>query len=247
MQTLGEEDRLALRECSGISAGSWLLPRQEGDPLIPDAHFHLGLRKRLRADVCTPGAPCQHRKRDGTVCGVPMDAKGWHSLKCGCGGSSDHRHNSLRDWNAPFHQAQTGHMAVTEKRVPAWDRVDPETGELEEARLDVATRDAATGQPIYVDWSVTCAHSDNLERRWARSNNDGLAASKAVGVKRNRYPPAGGELVPAVLEKGGGGQRTSSSHSFARTAQTCPKRSGRRSSPPRGAASSARWWWATPR
>ena len=67
----------------------------------------------------------------------------------------------------------------------------------------MATRDAATGQPIYVDWSVTCAHSDNLERRRARSNNDGLAASQAVSVKRNRYPPSGGELVPAVLETGG--------------------------------------------
>ena len=203
LNILGEDDRIALRESSGTSAGSWLLPRQEGDALIPDAHFHVGLRKRLRADVCAPGARCQHRKRDGTICGVPLDAKGWHALKCGCGGSRDHRHNSLRDWNAPFHQAQTGHMAVTEKLVPAWDRVDTATGELEEARLDVATRDAATGQPIYVAWSVTCAHSDNVERRWARSNNDGLAASQAVGVKRNRYPPSGGELVPAVLESGG--------------------------------------------
>ena len=67
----------------------------------------------------------------------------------------------------------------------------------------MAASRVATGQPIYVDWSVTCAHSDNVERRWARSNNDGLAASQAVGVKRNRSPPSGGELVPAVLETGG--------------------------------------------
>ena len=83
LQTLGEVDRLALRESSGTSAGSWLLPRQEGDPLIPDAHFHMGLRKRLRADVCAPGVPCQHRKRDGSVCGAPLDSKNWHPMKCG--------------------------------------------------------------------------------------------------------------------------------------------------------------------
>ena len=85
----------------------------------------------------------------------------------------------------------------------AWDRVDFDTGELEEARLDVATRDAATGQPIFVDWSVTCEHSTYLPRRAARSNKDGLAASQRVDDKRGRYPPHGGDLVPAVLECGG--------------------------------------------
>ena len=146
---------------------------------------------------------CQHRKADGGVCGEPLDPGGWHARKCGCGGSRDYRHNSLRDWHAPFHQAQTGFFAVTEKRVPAWDRVDPVTGDLEEARLDVATRDAATAQPVFVDWSATCGHGTYVPRRRARSNKDGLAASQAVDKKRVRYPPAGGELVPAVLESGG--------------------------------------------
>ena len=87
--------------------------------------------------------------------------------------------------------------------MPAWDRTDPTTGELEQARLDVATRDAATGRTIYVDWSVTCEHSVNDPRRQARSNKDGLAATQAVAKKHDRYPPAGGELIPAVLESGG--------------------------------------------
>jgi hypothetical protein len=85
----------------------------------------------------------------------------------------------------------------------AWDRTDPTTGELEEARLDVATRDPATAQLIFVDWSVTCEFSTYLPRRRARSNKDGLAANQAVDKKRVRYPPEGGELVPAVLEAGG--------------------------------------------
>ena len=72
-----------------------------------------------------------------------------------------------------------------------------------EARPDVATRDPPTAAAIYVDWSVTCEHSDNAPRRQARARTDGLAAAQAVDKKRARYPPAGGELIPAVLESGG--------------------------------------------
>ena len=67
----------------------------------------------------------------------------------------------------------------------------------------MATRDPATNAPIYVDWSVICEHSDNNARRQARARTDGVAAAQAVDRKRARYPPAGGELIPAVLESGG--------------------------------------------
>ena len=42
-----------------------------------------------------------------------------------------------------------------------------------------------------------------MPRRHARSNNDGVVVSQAVYKKHERYPPSGGELVPAVLESGG--------------------------------------------
>ena len=113
------------------------------------------------------------------------------------------RHNSLRDFCARFHQRLTGHAAVTEQRVPAWDRIHPSTGLLEQARLDVATRDAVHGRPIFVDTTVTCAHSGYLPCQRARAGRDGLAASNAVDKKRERYPPAGGELVPVAFEAGG--------------------------------------------
>ena len=203
LSQLDTDHRTALRACGGTGAGSWLLPRAEGDTPLPDAHYLVNLRTRLRADVYAPGATCQHAKEDGSICGEPLDSKGWHARKCGCGGSRSYRHNSLRDWHAPFHTAQTGLFAVTEMHVPAWDRTDPDTGELEAAILDVCTRDAASGRPIYIDWSVTCEHSTNDSRRQARSGKDGLAATQAVDKKHQRYPPAGGELVPAVLESGG--------------------------------------------
>ena len=89
------------------------------------------------------------------------------------------------------------------KRVTAWDKVNPRNGLLEEARLDVATQDAATGCKIFVDTMVTCAHCGYLPRQQARAGRDGVAAADAVRLKRRRYPPAGGELVPLVFEAGG--------------------------------------------
>ena len=85
----------------------------------------------------------------------------------------------------------------------AWDRVNPRTGLLEEARLDVATRDAATGRSIFIDASVTCAHCGFEPRQRARAGKDGVAAADVVRKKRTRYPPSGGELVPLVFEAGG--------------------------------------------
>ena len=101
------------------------------------------------------------------------------------------------------HAETTGYSVGKEQRVTAWDRTSPQTGELEEAKLDLATRDAATGLPIFVDWTVTCEHSTYAPRRQARSNKDGLACSQAVDKKRERYPPSGGTLVPAALEAHG--------------------------------------------
>jgi hypothetical protein len=204
LQEVNEDGRLALRGCGGTGASTWLLPRQEGDPIIPDAHYAASLKMRFGLDVCAPGALCQHKKKsDGSLCNQLLDAKGWHARKCGTGSSRDARHNAMRDWHAPKHTELTGYAATTEKRVPAWDRFDARTGELEEARLDVATRDATTGNPIFVDWSITCEHSNYEPRRRARSNKDGLAATQMVSEKRSRYPPDHGELAPLVFESGG--------------------------------------------
>jgi len=113
------------------------------------------------------------------------------------------RHNGGRDFCAAYHQRVSGHVAITEQRVTAWDRVNPRTGALEEAVLDIATRDNATGRAIKIDYTVTCAHSGYEPAQRARSNKDGLAASNAVDGKRARYPPGGGELVPLAFEAGG--------------------------------------------
>ena len=85
-----------------------------------------------------------------------------------------------------FHPKVSGYAAVREQRVSAWDRVNARTGALEEARLDVATRDAVSGRTIYVDARVTCAHCGYGPRQRVRAGRDGAAASDAVRDKRHR-------------------------------------------------------------
>ena len=170
---------------------------------MPNAHFNIAIRDRLRLPVCPPGSTCQRRNADGHVCGKALDPWGKHAKLCEWGPARTGRHDSLRDFAASYHQKATGLVTFKEQRAPAWDRVNPRTGQLEEARLDFATRDCITGQPIFVDTTVTCAYSGYAPCQRARANNDGLAAVNAVTRKRARYPPSGGDLVPMAWEDGG--------------------------------------------
>jgi len=201
------DDQVDLRSAGGPGAGGFVDPpvlfEDEQSKPMPDQHFLVALRDRLRLPVCPPSALCQHRRSDGSLCGVPLDSRGKHALKCEVGPTREARHDGLRDFTASFHPKVSGYVAVTEQRVSAWDRVNPRTGVLEEARLDVATRDSASGRPIFVDARVTCAHSGYEPRQRARAGKDGVAAADAVRAKRHRYPPSGGELVPLVFEAGG--------------------------------------------
>ena len=207
LASLEEDDKVDLRSAGGPGAGGFLEPPVPFEDCelrpMPDQHFLLMLKDRLRLPLCPPGALCQHRRVNGTLCGELLDSRGKHCLKCEIGGSRDGRHDALRDFTADFHPKVSGYIAAKEQRVTAWDRVNPRTGLLEEARLDVATRDAASGRKIYVDASVTCANSGYAPRQRARAGKDGVAAADAVRQKRLRYPPSGGELVPLVFEAGG--------------------------------------------
>ena len=153
--------------------------------------------------VCPPGSTCQRRSKEGVVCGKPLDPRGKHCKLCEFGPARTGRHDSLRDFAAGYHQRTTGLVATKEQRVVAWDRVHPRTGQLEEARLDFATRDAVTKQSVFVDATVTCAYSGYAPCQRARANKDGLAVMTAVNSKRARYPPSGGDLVPMAWEDGG--------------------------------------------
>ena len=98
------------------------MPREAGDKVIPDAHYRVDLRLRLRVPVCTEGAICHHRWENGTICGETLDKWGWHALKCGCGCSRTARHDGLQDWNGAHHAETTCDSVGKEQRVTAWRR-----------------------------------------------------------------------------------------------------------------------------
>jgi hypothetical protein len=149
LQELSLDEKVDFRSFGGQGAGGFLEPPvvREGETpaVMPNAHFHIGLCDRLLLPLCPPGSTCQHRSKQGVVCGKDLDRRGKHAKLCEFGSG---RHDSLRDFSAGYHQRTTGLVAHKEQRVVAWDRTNPATGEWEEARLDFATRDAITGQSI---------------------------------------------------------------------------------------------------
>ena len=58
----------------------------------------------------------------------------------------------------------------TEQHVPQWDKVKPRNGKLEEAVLDFASSDPATGGPLFFDTVVYTAHSDNAALLQSRAH-----------------------------------------------------------------------------
>ena len=122
---------------------------------------------------------------------------------CKLGGGVDGRHNYIRDWLCAAYSECTGLPANTEQRVPEWDLINPEDGTLEEARLDVATSDVATGAALFMDVVVKTAFSIDPAVLRRRARRAGTAASDAAAGKRRRYAEAGASLIPFALEAGG--------------------------------------------
>ena len=154
---LSQDDKVDLRSAGGPGAGGFIEPPvlfedEEAKPM-PDQHFLVSVRDRLRLPVCPPQATCQHRRQDGTLCGAPLDSRGKHALKCEVGPTREARHDGLRDFTAAFHPKVSGYVAPKEQRVTAWDRVNPRTGLLEEApALTAATSRVSRPVPAGMEW-----------------------------------------------------------------------------------------------
>eukprot|EP00973_Karenia_brevis_P029891 4120885-Karenia_brevis.AAC.1 len=56
------------------------------------------------------------------------------------------RHNRVRVWIAHTHKACTDVLAEVEQHVPAWDRFNRRTQQVERAVVDVATRVVRDGR-----------------------------------------------------------------------------------------------------
>ena len=131
LQELSGDEQVDLRSMGGPGAGGFLEPPIpfEDEVLKPmlDQHFTVALRDRLRLSVCPPGATCQHRRKDGTLCGEPLDPRGKHAVKCEVGPTLSARHIAVRDSTAELHPKieVAGYAACREQRVTSWDRDQP--------------------------------------------------------------------------------------------------------------------------
>jgi hypothetical protein len=204
---LGVDDRIDLRS-AGSRGGAFLLPPSHPTHLMPDDHFVVAMRLRLR--VPNPGhlgqqpagqaQQCGHRYvQTQHQCQGVLDRRGLHGLVCNVGGGVEHRHNHIRDWLADTIGVLTGHAATTEQYVPKWDRevlVNGATA-IEHVRLDVVFTNHH-GQRVYLDVVVPTAGATNPEMARSRAERDGAAAARAADGKRVRYP--GPDLVPFAVE-----------------------------------------------
>ena len=204
---LSTDDQVDLRSAGG-AGGAFLLPPSDPSHLLPDDHFLVAMRLRLRvphpAHLGTqpPGQAqrCGHRYvQTQTQCAGVLDRRGLHALVCKVGGGVDRRHDRIRDWLAGAIRSLTGQVATTEQFVPKWDRVVRANGTdtIERARLDVAFLNGR-GQRVYLDVVVPTAATTNAETARSRAARDGAAAARAADGKRVRYP--GPDLVPFAIE-----------------------------------------------
>ena len=158
---LADDDACDFQSNGGTGAGAFLQPTPQDSTCtpMPDAHFRR-LRDRLLLPVCPPNSTCQHRKADGSFCNTPLDSRGKHAPKCKCQGLVDARHNDFRYWAASTWSSCINQRVTTEHHVPQWD-ITNSRGDTIEARLDVATTDPSTGNPLYFDVCVWTAHSND--------------------------------------------------------------------------------------
>lgn len=192
-----------LRGAGGAGAGAFLFPPGPDDTAMPDTHMAVAVRRRLHLPVCDTGLTCGNVGGNGRVCGAPLDQGGSHALHCPCGGGRVAKHNRLRDLFARLHADATGCSATVEQHVPAWDSLDPASGEVRRAVLDVAGQAVNGTGVVYLDVTVAAEESADTARLRARARRDGAAARQAEQAKRTHYRRAGCELVPVALEQGG--------------------------------------------
>ena len=215
---LPEADQVDLRSAGGPGAAGWLLAPVDARHRMPDDHFVVALRRRLRfahpAVASVSGSPshCQHRRPDGSVCGDLLDSRGHHGATCEIGGGVEFGHDAIRDWLAAWIEEVSGSRPGTEQWVSAWDtevqakdaqgrpRVDAQGTPImtvRHAKLDVAFVDRESRR-CYIDVVVTAASSSSAELRAARAAESGAAARDAVRAKRAKYRAEKNPTCPLV-------------------------------------------------
>ena len=84
----------ALLSAAGTGAGLWTKAASLPNQHLSDIQFRVASRTRLHMPIPGCVGLCQHRRRDGTLCGAPLDPHGYHARICPCGGWVMKRHDA---------------------------------------------------------------------------------------------------------------------------------------------------------
>ena len=84
----------ALRSAGGPGAGVWTNAPASPNQHLSDTQFTIAMRTRMHLPLPQCSGQCQHRRRDGSICGADLNAHGFHALCCGVGGWTSRRHDA---------------------------------------------------------------------------------------------------------------------------------------------------------
>ena len=190
--TLSPEEQAVQRSASGKGAGAWLCAPCLPAHTLSDQQYLVAALRRVHAIIPGMQGLCQHRKPNGAICGMELDARGVHAASCSCGGWRVRKHNAavrcLGEW-----AEELGADVLYEQHVPT-------ANTNAEARLDLIIYHEKFKQRAIIDVTiVNTAVAEYISR--GSSTTDGLAADVAESSKRRKYSEA--TIVPFAIEEHG--------------------------------------------
>ena len=189
----------ALRSASGTGAGLWSQAPSLPNQVLSNGQFCVAVRTRLHMTIPFCIGQCQHRRRDGTLCGAPLDPHGYHARICPVGGWVMKRHDAacavLGAWCEDMGcLLESGQKPWGEVLVPWAAPARPE------ARMDLVIHVPGVASPYYVDLTVVSAWSSDALASGS-AVRDGAAAEVAARGKARDYPNC--SVTPFVIEDHG--------------------------------------------
>ena len=185
--------RAAFRSAGGPGAAAWMrLPTRPAHHLT-DKQFSLAAHFRMHLDVPGCCGTCQHRAKNGTLCGAVLDRKGVHARSCPVGGWRMRKHDSccgvLNNW-----LEEMGCYVEVEVVLP------PASNDLDEPRMDLIVHAPGIKGPVRIDFTAVSALSREALRRGSADREE-VTANLGAARKRQKY--ANIAVTPFVLEESG--------------------------------------------
>ena len=211
LQRLSTDEKAWLQGAGGSGAGGFLQYPEDANCAMEDELWSVALRQRVgleRAEQDQRQLPlatitCANKSAAGRPCSEQLDARGKHGSTCKLGGGVMRRHFHLEGTCAGLLKRWTGQAALTEQRVPTWDRPRrnprPNEDPVERAVLDVEYTDQ--NERRWIDVTVRHPAAGTAADVAAAAKRPGEASRRAEREKHERYP--GPQLTAFVVELSG--------------------------------------------